>query len=155
MAEIYVIEGTKEVLKTIWEPIPLIRRGWKKLLNFLNNFLNMNYCLNTHYFFTISCSHSKLLYIYIFLSYRRGTSWLKKIKTSLATVTSPWASQARIGTATVGLSFASMLGSPLLLGRRPRLLVGWRFSSPADRISRWLLVDDDGWLLVKWVDDVG
>ena len=38
MAKICVIEGTKEVLKKIREPIPLIRRGRKKLLKFLNNF---------------------------------------------------------------------------------------------------------------------
>ena len=46
MAEIYVIEGTKEVLKKIREPIPLIRRGRKKLLKFLNNFFNMNFNMN-------------------------------------------------------------------------------------------------------------
>ena len=32
MAKIYVIEGTKEVMQKIQEPIPLIRRGQKKLL---------------------------------------------------------------------------------------------------------------------------
>ena len=52
MAKIYVIEGTKEVLKKIREPVPLIRREWKKLLNFFNNFLNMDYSLNTHHFFS-------------------------------------------------------------------------------------------------------
>ena len=64
MAKIYVIEGTKEVLEKIRELIPLIRRGWKKLLKILNNFFNMNYFLNTHHFFPISCSHLKLRYIF-------------------------------------------------------------------------------------------
>ena len=64
MAKIYVIEGTKEVLKKNREPLPLITRGWKKLLNFLNNFFNMNYFLKTRHFFPISCSHLKLQYIF-------------------------------------------------------------------------------------------
>ena len=64
MAKIYVIEGIKEVLKKIWEPIPLIRRRWKKLSKFLNNCFNINYFLKTHHFFPISCSHSKLQYIF-------------------------------------------------------------------------------------------
>ena len=34
MAKIYVIESTKEVLKKIQEPIPLIRRDEKNYLNF-------------------------------------------------------------------------------------------------------------------------
>ena len=39
MAKIYVIEGTEEVLEKIQETIPIIRRGWTKLLKILNNFL--------------------------------------------------------------------------------------------------------------------
>ena len=62
-AKIYVIEGTKKVLKKIREPTPLIRRGWTKLLKFLNNFLNMNYFLNTHHF-----SHS--IYILLWLNWK-------------------------------------------------------------------------------------
>ena len=38
MAKIYVIEGTEKSLNKIQEPISLIRKGWKKLLTFLNNF---------------------------------------------------------------------------------------------------------------------
>ena len=34
MDKIYVIEGTKEVLKKIQEPIPLIRRGYKNIIIF-------------------------------------------------------------------------------------------------------------------------
>ena len=51
MARIYVKEVTKEVQKKIRELIPLIKKGWKKLLTFFNNFFNVNYFLNIYYFF--------------------------------------------------------------------------------------------------------
>ena len=73
MAKIYVIEGTKEVLKKIREPITLITKGWKKLLKFLSNFLNMNYFLNTHHFFLYH-AHIWSYNIYFFEKYDRGTS---------------------------------------------------------------------------------
>ena len=83
MTKIYVIEGTKEVLKKIQEPIPFIKRGYKFFFKFMNNFLNVNYFLNCHNFFLY---HAQIQSnnIYFFENFRTGTSKLKKIKTSLA-----------------------------------------------------------------------
>ena len=64
MDKIYIVEGTKEVLKKTQEPIPFIRMRSKKLLKLLNNFSKMNYFLNTRHFFPTSCSHSNLQYIF-------------------------------------------------------------------------------------------
>ena len=65
MSKIYVIESTKEVLKKIQEPIPFTRRGWKKLLKFLNDFFKMNYFLNTYRFFLYH-AHMQSYNIYFF-----------------------------------------------------------------------------------------
>ena len=62
IAQIYVIEGTKEVLKKIREPIPSVWREWKKLLKLLNNFFNLDHPT----FFSYIILTFKLT-IYIFL----------------------------------------------------------------------------------------
>ena len=82
MTKIYVIEGTKEVLKKS-RTHSAYKKGMKKIIKFLNNFFNMNYILNTHHIFLYH-AYIRSYYIYFFENYRRGTSWLIKIKTSFA-----------------------------------------------------------------------
>ena len=79
MAEIYVIEGNKTVMLKIRDPIPLIRRGQKKLLYFLNNFLKMNYFKTHHFFSYIILTFNVIRYIFSDMIENVLHSW-KEIK---------------------------------------------------------------------------
>ena len=73
MTKIYVIEGTKGVLKKIQEPIPFIKRGW----NFFFNFWIISLMWITSWKPTIFFLYHVQIQsdnIYFFENFRSGTS---------------------------------------------------------------------------------